>query len=597
MRYAVYDIEADALLMDVTTVHCLVIVDVETREVFRYRPDEIVEGIAKLKTFDRLIGHNERMYDRMVLRKLYPKESQGLPPSVDTLLISRVWFPDMYTNPIGGHGLQSWGVFLGHPKGKHTEWDVFSEEMLEYCVNDCMLTLEVFEYLYPKAKKIPRCIRLEHAVADIIADQVYRGVEPDPEAIRSLLAATSVATRDLVEKLQEAFPPTFQEMKTPRYWYCDIKGVNCTHQEPTKGALVKWMKANPFHEPKNTHKGPMKVKKFPFNPGSGDQIAARFQEKYGWKPKQMTDGGKPATDDAVLSKLKYPEAQMLRDYRVVKDREEKALDWESRIRIDTGRIHGGVTTNGTITGRMSHSQPNLAQVPKCGKPWGEECRSCFRAAPGKVLVGADASGLELRMFAHYVARWDKGEYSRLLLESDIHTHNQELAGLSTRDQAKTFIYGLFYGAGDAKLGSIVGGSRQQGMRLRARFMDGLPAYNSLTKWIEFQRKKYGCLVGLDGRRLPIRSPHMALNTLLQSAGAVVMKQALVFMDQTMKDEEWDAHFVLNVHDEWQIECDPTIAQEVGRAACYAIQKAGEAFDLACPLAGDYSFGATWKDTH
>ena len=216
-----------------------------------------------------------------------------------------------------------------------------------------------------------------------------------------------------------------------------------------------------------------------------------------------------------------------------------------------GRIHGYVNTNGAVTGRCTHSKPNVAQVPsvkvnkKTGKPktgleggYGYECRSLFSSPVGYKIVGCDASGLELRCLAHFLAFWDNGEYAKVILEGDIHTHNQEMAGLSERDQAKTFIYALIYGGGDAKLGEIIGGSSKQGKVLRDRFMEGLPAYAKLIDAVGRQVAK-GYLVGLDGRRLFVRNEYSALNTLLQSAGALIMKQALVIADKKTP-REWSS---------------------------------------------------------
>lgn len=261
------------------------------------------------------------------------------------------------------------------------------------------------------------------------------------------------------------------------------------------------------------------------------------------------------------------------------------------------RIHGRVNTNGAVTGRCTHSKPNMAQVPATGAPWGHECRSLFRASSDRILVGADASGLELRCLAHYMARWDNGEYADRILNGDIHTANQKAAGLPTRSMAKNFIYALIYGAGTPKIGAIIGGDARDGSILKKRFFKSFPAIMFLRNSIDKIVEERGTLKGLDGRKLHVRSAHSALNTLLQSAGAVLMKKATVIAHELFEERGLSATQVAHVHDEIQFECLIDEADAVGEAVKDAIVLAGEHFDLRCPLNGDYKVGHTWADTH
>jgi DNA polymerase I-like protein with 3'-5' exonuclease and polymerase domains len=235
----------------------------------------------------------------------------------------------------------------------------------------------------------------------------------------------------------------------------------------------------------------------------------------------------------------------------------------------------------------------MAQVPNLSAPYGKECRACWIVAPGYKLVGVDASGLELRMLAHYM----KDErFKDEILHGDIHSANQKLAGLESRNQAKTFIYALLYGAGDAKLGSVVGGNKRDGTELRKRFFDNLPAFKHLKDTVGRAASK-GFLKGLDGRKLYVRSEHAALNTLLQSAGAIVMKQAMIGLNQLIKLNTLDAHFVCNVHDEWQLEVKESVADSTGQLGVDAIKQSGEELELFCPLDGEYKIGDNWSETH
>ena len=259
-----------------------------------------------------------------------------------------------------------------------------------------------------------------------------------------------------------------------------------------------------------------------------------------------------------------------------------------------GRVHGKVITNGAVTGRMTHMSPNMAQVPNSGSPYGEDCRDLWTVDKGYKLVGIDASGLELRMLAHYMK---DDAYTSEVVSGDIHTANQKAAGLETRNQAKTFIYAFLYGAGDAKIGKVVGAGAKEGQTLKARFLKNTPSLKELREKVGRISQTSGTLPGLDGRRLQVRSDHAALNTLLQSAGAIVMKQALVILNDELRRAKIDYRFVVNCHDEWQIEVKEGSEDIAGKLGVEAIKKAGEYFNMRCPLDGEYKIGNSWKETH
>ena len=327
-----------------------------------------------------------------------------------------------------------------------------------------------------------------------------------------------------------------------------------------------------------------------FNIGSRKQIGEYLLD-FGWKPEEFTVNGRPVVNEKTLSQITdIPQAELIKDFLMYQKREAQIKSWLEAIKDDS-RVHGFVIPNGTITGRMTHREPNMAQVPSLSSPYGAECRRCWSVPSGYSLVGIDASGLELRMLAHYME--DK-EYTNEIINGDIHTTNQKLAGLESRSQAKTFIYALLYGAGDEKLGTVSGGGREVGSRLRKSFFDNLPSFTDLKNKVSRAASR-GYLKGLDGRKLFVRSEHSALNTLLQGAGAIVMKKALVIFNEYIED--MDAHFVCNVHDEWQVEVESSLADEVGMLGVKAIREAGEYFNLNCPLDGEYNVGSNWAETH
>ena len=180
--------------------------------------------------------------------------------------------------------------------------------------------------------------------------------------------------------------------------------------------------------------------------------------------------------------------------------------------------------------------------------------------------------------------------------TDVHTKNQKAAGLQTRDQAKTFIYAFLYGAGPSKIGSIVGGSAKDGERLTSSFLNATPALKALRDKVSKYAGK-GFVPGLDGRKIWVRSEHAALNSLLQGAGAIVMKKALCLFYDKIKKNKWPVKLVANVHDEFQFECHANVADEAGKAARLSIVEAGQHFKLRCPLDGEYKIGKNWKETH
>jgi DNA polymerase I len=222
------------------------------------------------------------------------------------------------------------------------------------------------------------------------------------------------------------------------------------------------------------------VKVIDFNLGSRKQIGEYLQE-FGWKPKDFTSTGQPIIDEPTLKKIKgIPAALLIAEYLMLQKRVSQINSWFKELAED-GRVHGYVNHNGTITGRMTHRNPNMAQIPSSNAPYGKECRACWIVPAKHKLVGIDASGLELRMLAHYL---EDEDFTNEILHGDIHTSNQKNAGLESRNQAKTFIYALIYGAGDGKLGSVVGGSNKEGRRLRDTFLNNLPTFKSLIKRVE-----------------------------------------------------------------------------------------------------------------
>ena len=524
--------------------------DIDTKEVKTWtNAQDFNKFIQQAKL---VIAHNGIGFDFPVLNRVW-KTSIRLSQVQDTLVMSRLSSPSRD----GGHSLANLAKLVNRTKKEYADFEGgLTPEMVEYCQEDVSICGELYHYLTRELKGFSeQSINLEHKVAAIVARQEKHGFKLDTVKSQCLLGQWKRRLSDIEEDLQSVFPPIVTERIS----------------EKTGKKL----------------KDDVEV----FNPGSRQQIAKRLIEK-GWKPTKHTEKGQVIVDESVLDGVDIPEAKLMAEYLLLQKRVAQVESWLKFV-SDEHRVHGKVITNGAVTGRMTHHSPNMAQVPSSSSPWGKECRDCWTVGDGKVLIGADAASLELRMLAHYMK---DEQYAKEIVEGDIHTKNQVAAGLQTRAQAKTFIYALLYGAGPAKIGKIVGGSAKEGHELISNFLRNTPALKRLREKVESLSEK-GTLPGLDGRQLQVRSAHAALNTLLQSAGAIVMKQALVILDSKLRKFTPSAQFVANVHDEWQIECSEQDADLVGDLAVSSIKQAGIELGLRCPLDGEYKKGKTWANTH
>ena len=535
--------------MKQTVIFCVVTKDLTTSEVVCHTHPNTLKPL--IEDYDTVIGHNLISFDGYHLRRLW-NITIPLKKASDTLVLSRLWNPSIE----GGHSLEAWGKRLGNHKIEFQDFTALTQEMIDYCIQDVNLTGELHSKLCTELKDFsPQSIDLEHTVQFIVAQQERQGFKLDIPLCTEFISQLTTKLSTIEENLQTIFPPIITERVS----------------EKTGKKLKDHVEV--------------------FNPGSRDQIGRRLIS-LGWKPEKFTETGKPMVDEVILSKLPYPEAKAMAEYLLIQKRIAQATSWLEHV-ADDGRVHGKVITNGAVTGRMTHHSPNMAQVPAVNADYGETCRQVWTVDTGNVLVGCDASGLELRMLAHYMK---DDEYTKEVINGDVHTKNQLAAGLESRAQAKTFIYAFLYGAGPAKIGSIAQGSAEEGKKLITRFLKNTPALKTLKDKVSRYAEK-GYLPALDGRRLWVRSEHAALNTLLQGAGAISMKQGLIHLHEALKKHKIPAHFVANVHDEWQIECPKQYADDVGKLAVAAIEKAGVTLGLRCPLTGEYKVGNNWKETH
>ena len=568
MKY-IWDLEADNLLDEVTQVWCHVFRDVDTDEVHTFDPTQTQEALAFMDKAATIIGHNVIDYDLRVMKKLYDYTYKG--EVIDTLVYSRTIWPHLKeldfasykknnfpSKMIGSHSLKAWGIRLGELKGDFNSgsesFATYTPEMLDYCIQDTQVTAKLYAKIIAKNFS-QAALDLETRVHTLLLEQEQTGFDFDLKKAQSLYAEIAGRKATIEQQLVDTFEPTIVELKT-------------------------------------------KTKTIPFNPASRQQIADRLMKR-GWEPEAFTETGEPKVDETVLSGIDMPEAKLLSEYLMLNKRiGQLATGKQAWLKLEKkGKIHGRVNHMGAVTSRCTHSNPNTAQIPSVGAPYGKECRELFIAPRGYSLLGADASGLELRCLAHYMAAYDDGAYADVVLNGDIHTANQQAAGLESRNQAKTFIYGFLYGSGDEKTGKIIGKGAKEGKAIKKKFLAKLPALKYLKDAVAKAADERGFVKGLDGRIIPIRHSHAALNTLLQSAGAIICKTWYVFISRAIKQSKLDAQIVAFIHDEVQVVVKKGQEDEAGRVILKCMRDVEEHFKFRCRLDSEYKYGSNWADTH
>ena len=627
MRYIISDIETNGLLDTVSKFWCAWTYDSEGG-VWAYHLDvnEYFDFLDRMMSDGyKLVFHNGIAYDIPCLKKLTGRRFKNDPWNhvLDTLVLGRLVWAEMKDMDIslikrgvlpsklmGSHSLKAYGYRLGLLKGdygdKEDAWDTFNEEMLEYCKRDVEVTLKLFLKIMDKG--YPDCpIDLEHRIAWVIAKQERNGYTFDMEKATKLYAELSGIRAELHQKLVDTFGS----------WEVLAKEAIAKRNDSKRGRI----KGQPYKV----------YKTVTFNPSSTQHIAKVLMER-GWQPEVFTPTGEVKVDEETLKSCKLPEVADIKKYLMIQKRISQLAEgseaWLKNVK-DDGKIHGYVNPNGAVTGRATHAHPNVAQVPAINVEYGAECRELFKAPEGWYQVGVDASGLELRCLSHYLYPFDDGAYAHEVINGDIHTTNQKSAGLPTRADAKTFIYGFLYGAGDEKIGKIIGKDASVGKKIKKKFLEATPALASLrdsitntlcsemtwtsggqqrVKWIKRVHPASDkldatkCLVGLDGRLVKVRSPHSALNTLLQSAGALLCKKWVCLTEENLRKAGYhhgdDFQLMAWIHDEIQIACrTEEIANRAIEIAQESMRETQKFFNFRVQLDTEGKIGRNWKDCH
>ena len=414
---------------------------------------------------------------------------------------------------------------------------------------------------------LPEWITLEHQVATILTKQEHHGWYFDEQSARELESTLRNELESTQAKLRADFPYVAGAVFTPkrdnqRTGY--VKGVSFTRLKD-------------------------------FNPQSRDHIAWILSTHCDWQPSSLTNSGKAVIDETVLKDIGTDIA--LRFLRVLELTKMLGMisqgvnAWQKLV-TTSNRIHHHCSV-GCATHRASHRNPNLSQVPS-----DERFRRLFTASPNLVMVGADLSGIELRMLAHYLARYDGGRYADILLNGDIHQENADKIGISRR-QVKTVTYAFLYGAGDQKIGTSFDGSlgeiesKRKGKEIRKAFVDAIPGLSDLLQAVKRAAER-GYVRGLDGRHCSVDKGHVALNYLLQGSAATIAKRWMVLADAQLDSHSHQLGFI---HDELQYETIPASVNDLKFLLELTAVQAGEYYNLRLPIAAEAKSGKNWAEVH
>lgn len=586
----ILDLETNGFLdKDNLVIHCIVCKDIKTEQVYKYNPNNLTDCLQLLNKAELIVGHNIVGFDIPVLKKVLNYDYKG--KVFDTYLMSTlIWtnlldldykFKELPAKLYGRHSLESWGYRCGLRKGdyqEHSDFSEFNQDMLDYCVRDVEVTFLLYKKVIAE-KYSERAIELEHKFKHWITLQEQHGVGFDETTAQSLHTILTKRKLELEDKLALAFPS----------WEKFVG--NKVYKRDNKKKGIKAGVPVPIYKTEI------------FNPSSRQHIADRLINVLGWKPKDFTPTGQPEVNEKILSQLPYPEAKLISDYLMIQKRLGQLSDGEQAyLKLNKrGKIYGKVITNGAVTGRCTHHSPNLAQCVSSSSEYGKEFRSLFIAPTDMVMCGVDFSGLELRVLGHYLHNYDNGNFSKTLLEDDIHTANQKATGLPTRAKAKTFIYAFIYGCGDKKLSEILDVSNEEAKRVRERFTKNLPALGILISAVKQKYRNFGYLNGLDGRKLICRAEYSSLNTLIQSAGALLVKQGTIILNEELHKAGFkfgeDYAMVLHIHDEMQFIVKKNKIEQFKEITKSIFKKTQDFFNFRTQLDGEIKVGVNWSDTH
>lgn len=591
----VIDIETDSLTPSAIWVMCWKnLRDGTTGECTDYNS---IQEFFSSRSECTFVGHNILLFDAPALVNLCGV-SLDYNNCIDTLVLSTLYSPSIE----GGHSLDAWGARLGNSKIEFSDWSKLSEEMITYCHRDVEITAELFRRLVLTMTNLgftELSVRLQHRLTCIMDKQRKNGFYFNATEATILYQKLRNREAELADEIRTVFPSKRVLVAVRKLFRKD--GEPTAQYQKDIGRYV--VEAN-------TDEGEYRAfEDVEFNIGSPNQRIEKLLS-LGWEPQEFTDKGNPKPFDKgklspslerFLESQDVPEVEMIARWMSINGRANMINTWLDNYNVEDSCIHGKLFVADTL--RFRHQAPNTANIPavrldKQDRVLREEAgyytfeaRNLWCARPGRVLVGTDAAGLELRMLAHYLNRPD---FTDSVVNGDPHQYNADTAGV-TRPQAKTLIYATLYGAQPLKISKILRVTLKEAKEIRELFLERL----GLKDLIEAcqQEQKRGRIELVDGSRVVCPSPHAALNYKLQGGGARVMGVSAALADDVVTKNTWDVLKVGDIHDEDQSDCACSIADEFGTMRVRSIVKAGQVLKLNVPLDGTYKKGKTWALTH
>lgn len=553
-----------------------------------------------LEKQDLIIAHNGINFDFPVLKKLWGVDIK-VSQVYDTLVASRLADPKRES----GHSLKEWGKKLGVYKDHYEDWSKLTDEMVDYCKQDCRVCWAIYNRVRDElAGFSPYSVKIEMRSQWILSKQHYNGFDFDMDAAIALKNQMESEYFVLINRIREAFPPrkhligtyTARRKKDGTFTAKSAEIIMRPNVEPTDTKDVY----NVWEEKELIIDSPSEIR----------ERLAPYWHPVIWNKPTKTGEITAKVCDTNLETVGEDAPEAIKDIVKCKILKSRSTLVQSFIDAcwEDGRVHGDVISCGASSHRMAHRNPNTANLASFKSLYGKEVRALFIAPPGKVLVGCDLSGIQLRALAHYLN--DK-ELIKQILEGDVHVHLAKIYGLLPQDavydahntehakaraRGKTVTYSVLMGAGAAKVGQILGRDTEAGKEVMHRMESGLHGLSKFKANIE-ARAKIGWFTALDGRRVKLPNAHLGVSYYLQSFEQAVVKLAMYKWHQALDKKGIKYKQVSIVHDEWTVEVDPEHAKEVGETIVKAIREAGEALKSNIPLDGEYKIGKNWLEIH
>jgi len=597
----VFDIETDGI--DATKVWCIVAQDVDTKKIYKWRPDDIESGIGFLRNADALIGHNIIGYDLAMLTHLYGVDFYDK-RVYDTWIMSQV----LNYKRKHKHGLGGWGEHLKYSKFEFDNWSEFSEEMLTYCVRDVELNTRVYEILMQEFKDqsrtkplISKGLRAEHDAAIFEARVRMKGWLFDLGAANRLHKEMCKELEDIESRVHPKLPEmTIMVDKEPKYAKYTKSG---RFTAVTRRLLTEYLDGE---EPDEMEWPPKK----PFQRSYITQVTLSNMEEVkeylfsiGWEPDDWNYKKQGFEFIKTSPKLTTTSLALLGDigrdidrYYTTRSRRSILEGWLAACKGN--RLHGRMWVIGTPTYRSRHEV--ITNLPSVDAAWGKEMRSLFICEDGYKVVGADSAGNQMRALCHYIG---DDKFTKEVTDGDIHSYNASILG-SSRGDAKRWLYAYLFGGGGRKLGTILTGKPDDkvGNASKQKYVSAIPGLGKVKSKLDhiFQQTKNGYgdafIPALDGRKVYVGSAHQSLNYLLQSAEAITCKAAVGYAMRKIKEENIDAYPVIFYHDEMAWVAKEDQAERVKEICIEAFREAPKEFNVQC-MDGDGVIGTCYADVH